>query len=182
MTSTRRLEPTEPVDPGDSFNQLVPHVYDELRRIAARCLRRREATQPTSLVHEAYLCLVERKQIHIQDRVHFMRLAARVMRHQIADRARRHQAAKRGPTWNRVELENAAFLCAGSADEVLALECALDKLEHLNARQAQVVEMRFFGGLTNEEAAQVLGVSPRTVEGDWRMARAWLRLELTQEG
>lgn len=157
--------------------RLIPMVYAELRRQAARCLRRerRDHTlRPTALVHEAYLRLLGSPEQTWQNRLHFFAVAARVMRHVLVDHARGHRAGKRGGSWCRVPLEAETVAVAGPAVDLLALEAALDELASLDADQARLVELRFFAGLDVEETALVLGVSARTVKRGWRSAKAWL--------
>lgn len=165
-------------EPG-AIEALLPAVYEEMRRLAAanmRFERPGHTLQPTALVHEAYLRLVSAPGLTVQDRSHFMVLAARSMRRVLADHARRRQAAKRGEDPVQVTLTDLAALPKTvAADE---LDAALDSLARLDERQAQVVELRFFGGLTIDEVAEVLGVSAGTVKLDWTHARAWLYREL----
>ena len=167
-------------------DELMPLVYDELRRLADHYLRgerRGHTLQATALVHEAYLKLVDQTRVNWQGRTHFFAVGARVMRHLLIDHARGRGRAKRGGDWHRVTLsEGVAPGSAGdlSPDELLALEECLDRLAELDPRQARVVELRFFGGLTVAEVAGLLGVSRRTVEGDWTHARAWLARELSR--
>ena len=168
-------------DGGDA-QELMPLVYDRLRQLAGRWFRgsaKGATLQPTALVHEAFLHLVDQTQAGFNDRVHFLAVAATAMRQILIQRARARDAAKRGGAWKRVELDTGGE--PGFDPDVatlLALDEALERLAHLNARHARVVEMRFFGGLTIEEAAAVLGVTSRTVELDWRAARAWLKVQL----
>jgi len=164
--------------------RLMPLVYDEFRALAARYLRRERSDhtlQPTALVHEAYLKLIDQTRVNWQGRTHFFAVGAQIIRRILVDHARQHNRQKRGGGAGRVVLDDAVALAPQREEEVLALDEALEKLATLDSRQAQVVEMRFFGGLSVEEVAKVLGVSKRTVEGDWTMARAWLLRELTRE-
>ncbi len=157
--------------------ELLPVVYADLRRMADSFFRkeRRDHTlQPTALVHEAYLRLVDGKGEGYQNREHFFRVAAVVMRHILIKHARARGAQKRGGEQERVPLAEEMAVELPSDVDLLALDEALTKLGELDARQAQVVELRFFAGLSVEESAEVLGVSKRTVEGDWQLARAWL--------
>jgi len=161
---------------------VFPLVYDELRRLAHRQLRREAAghsLNTTALVHEAYLRLVNQRQSQVTDRAHFFAIAATAMRRILVDHARRHGAVKRGAGATRVPLESIDVLApAERADLFLALDAALLQLATLDARQAQVVECRFFGGLTEDETAEALGTSARTVKRDWAKARSWLYQEL----
>jgi RNA polymerase sigma-70 factor, ECF subfamily len=168
--------------------RLLPLVYDELRALARNHFRRQRSDhtlEPTALVHEAFLRLVGGEAGKLRDRAHFFAVAATAMRQILIDHARRRQAAKRGGELQRVALDAAAppaddaALSVGGVD-VLTLEDALQKLAERDPRKARVVELRVYGGLTCEQAAEVLGVSPKTVEGDWYMARAWLRSALSE--
>lgn len=159
------------------LDDLLPILYDELRRLAhaqRRRLRPYETLNTTAVVHEAYLKLAGREDASWEDRRHFFRIAARVMRDVIVDYARKQQAEKRGGDAADVPLDEAPPLPDLASEEVLALADALDRLRDLDARQAQVVELRYFVGLTIEETAEVLDVSPATVKRDWTSARAWL--------
>jgi RNA polymerase sigma factor (TIGR02999 family) len=164
-----------------SVSALMPQVYDELRRIAAAHLARERANhtlQPTALAHEAYLKLVDQKRARWNDRAHFLAIAAEVIRRILIDHARLRQAAKRGGG-QRLTLGWADDQANAHDDvDLIELEDALERLAQRSARQAKVVELRFFAGLEVKETAEVLGVSPRTVKGDWRVARAWLAREL----
>jgi len=161
--------------------RLLPLVYNELRALAARFMRREKpdhTLQPTALVHEAYVRLVDESRVDWRGKTHFFALAARQMRRVLIDSARSHQAQKRGGGLGRVTLDEALLPSAGPSFDVFALDEALQRLADLSSRQAQVVELRFFGGLSVEETAQFLGVSAPTVKNDWRAARAWLLREL----
>jgi RNA polymerase sigma factor (TIGR02999 family) len=167
-----------------ALSELLPHVYSELRRLANYYLRqeRPEHTlQPTALVHEAYLRLVSDKDIDWQDRAHFFGIAAIRMRHILVDHARSRQAAKRGGGEYRLSLGAADRLAEKRDVNLLALDDALQRLEALDPQKARVVELRFFGGLTIEETAEALKISPATVKRDWSMARAWLRSEMSAD-
>ncbi len=165
--------------------ELLPHVYPELRRLAARFLRHERpghTLQPTALVHEAYLKLVDQTRVSWRGRSHFFAVGARAMRRLLINHARDHQRQKRGGGFRPVTLAEGS-VSGGKGlgvEELLSLEQALAQLAQLDERQARVVELRFFGGLTTSEIAEVLGVSRRTVEGDWAHARAWLKRELSQ--
>ena len=173
--------PAGPDDPG-AHDEAFPLVYDELRRLARRQLRREadgHTLSTTALVHEAYLRLADQTQGRWRDRGHFLAIAATAMRRILVDHARRHHAAKRGGAALRVPLERIEDLAADERAEILvALDAALAHLASLDARQARVVECRFFGGLTEEETAEALGVGLRTVKRDWAKARSWLYQEL----
>lgn len=170
-------------------DRLLPLVYEELRDLASKFMRaeRRDHTlQPTALVHEAYLRLVNEKQVHWTGRSHFFAIAARCIRQILVNHANAHRAAKRGGGAKRLALVDAD---AGTSDDaigggvdLLELEAALAELGAVDERRAQVVELRFFGGLNVEQTASVLGVSQRTVTGDWRFARAWLKTRLLAGG
>jgi RNA polymerase sigma factor (TIGR02999 family) len=157
---------------------VFPLVYDELRQLAHRQLRRESSghsLNTTALVHEAYLKLVDQTRAQIRDRAHFFAVAATAMRRILVDHARRHGAAKRGAGAKRVPLEMVDGLAPDErADLLVALDAALVRLAALDERQARVVECRFFGGLTEEETAEALGTSARTVKRDWAKARSWL--------
>src|SRR6267378_6382640 len=168
-----------------ALNQLLPLVYAELRRIASRQLRNERADhtlQPTALVHEVYMRLVDQRQVDLQNRAHFFGVSAQVMRRILVDHARRHGASKRGEGVRCVSIDEAKDVAAASNEmPVLALDQALDRLEKVDASLAKIVELRAFGGLTIEEAAHVLSVSPSTAKRDWRTAKAWLNRELGSE-
>jgi RNA polymerase sigma factor (TIGR02999 family) len=164
-----------------AFEALIPLVYDELRRLAHHQLRgeRHQLTlQTADLVHETYARLVDSSRVQWQNRAHFLAVAAQSMRRVLVDAARARQAQKRGGDYARVDLDT-ELIVAGAPDvDVVALDDALRTLGAADARRARVVELRFFGGLTVEETAEVLGVSPETVMRDWKVARAWLYQQL----
>lgn len=163
-----------------AFDDLMPLVYDELRRIAASLMRSERGAhtlQATALVHEAYARLAGGA-ASASDRVHFMSLAARVMRRVLVDHARARGRAKRGGGDIRVTLVEAEVVAPGSADQVVEIDEALDRLLQLDERKARALEMKAFGGMTHDEIARVLHVSVPTIERDLRMAKAWLRAEL----
>jgi len=168
----------------EAAHQLAPLVYDELRRRAA-ALMRREASgvtlQATQLVHDAYLRLVRQDRASWNDRHHFFAVASQTMRRLLVDHARARQRHKRGGGQARISLDDGLGLTVESDPDVLALDAALDRLRELDPRQAQLVELRFFGGLTVAEVAEVMGVSKRAVEAEWTMVSAWLRRELTAD-
>jgi len=164
---------------------LLPRVYEELRGLAQAYLRNERAQhtlQPTALIHEAYLRLIDQKTVGYEDKTHFFAIAARSMRQILVDHARARRAQKRGGDLVAVTLDSALAFCEDQGLDVVALGDALNRLAALDERKAKVVELRFFGGLTHEEAAGVLGISPKTAEADWYMARAWLRQALSEEG
>lgn len=164
-----------------ALDRLLPVVYDELRTLAHARLRGERAghtLNTTALVHEAYLELVDLDPVDWQSRAHFFGLAARLMRHILVDYAVRRKAIKRGGDRQRVDLETADAVSEQRADDLLALDEALERLERTEPRRCRVVECRFFVGLSIEETAHVLGVSPVTVTRDWTAARAWLNREL----
>jgi RNA polymerase sigma factor (TIGR02999 family) len=166
-------------EPGE-LSRLLPQVYDELRAIAGSYMRRERAghtLQPTAVVHEAWTRLAEGRPLVLHDRRHFLALAARCMRQVLVDHARTRDAAKRGGHLQRVTLaEDSAS--EEQRVEVLDLNEALERLEQVSPRQARIVELRYFGGLTVSEIAAQLGLGLTTVQGDWAMARAWLLREL----
>jgi len=165
--------------------ELMEAVYGELHKIAGRLLQRERTghtLQATALVNEAYLQMVGDARLDWKDRSHFFAAAAQSMRHILVDYARRHKAAKRDGALHKVELTDALAISEDRLEEVLAIDEALTRLAEWDARQCRVVEMRFFGGMTEEEIAEVLGVGRRTVSRDWNLARAWLRGELNRPG
>jgi RNA polymerase sigma factor (TIGR02999 family) len=171
--------------PGDRHagEQLFKDVYTELRALATRYLRRERKShtlQPTALVHEAYLKLVGHTSVDWQGRAHFFAFAAQAMRQILVDHARRHRAEKRGGDRHRITLDDNMVIESNRDVDLLALEDALAKLTKLDPRQAQMIELRFFGGLSIEEVAKVMGTSKRSVEREWTMVRAWLRRELSR--
>jgi RNA polymerase sigma factor (TIGR02999 family) len=164
-----------------ALDRLTPLVYEELRHQAARYLRRERpghTLQTTALIHEAYLRLVDAKDVHWQNRAHFFAIAANLMRRVLVDHARRRDADKRGGSQVRVQLDEALAVADATNVDLLAINEALDRLTVIDPQQARVVELRFFGGLSVEEAAAALGVSPKTIKRDWSVARAWLRREI----
>jgi RNA polymerase sigma factor (TIGR02999 family) len=166
----------------NALSQLVPFVYRELRRLAGAYLRRERqghTLQPTALVHEAYLRLVDQTHVQSPNRARFFAIAANLMRQILVNHSKRHRAAKRGGG-NKVAMEEGAGLVQQREVDLIALDQALEKLAHIDSRQSRIVELRFFGGLTEDEIAEVLGVSPRTVKRDWRIARAVLNHELRE--
>jgi RNA polymerase sigma factor (TIGR02999 family) len=165
----------------DAFDQLFPLVYDELRRLAAQHLRRERRPSPlqtTALVHEAYLKLVQQDDIRCDSRAHFFGIAARVMRCLLVDQARAQAAAKRGGGATPETLEVVPGVALPLDVDLIALDEALKQLAATDARQSELVELRFFGGLTIDETAEVLRISPATVTREWTMARAWLYARL----
>jgi RNA polymerase sigma factor (TIGR02999 family) len=168
----------------DAYNRIVDTVYPELRKIAQRCLRGerpQHTIQTTALVHEAYLRLFDIQQIPWQDRAHFFAVSARIMRHILVDYARAGHSAKRGGGIRRVDFKEALVVSSGLGSELLRLDDALHELARFDSRKARVVEMRYFGGLTTNEIASVLSISPQSVSRDWNLAKAWLAREMTRE-
>jgi RNA polymerase sigma-70 factor, ECF subfamily len=164
-----------------ALDELMPLVYDELRRLAGGYLKRERSDhtlQPTALVNEAYLLLVDQRHARWQNRAQFIGVAAQMMRRILVDHARAHQAIKRGGPNFTVALSQADYFASRADVDLLAIHDALDRLAAIDPQQSRIVELRFFGGLTIEETAEVLKVSHATVERDWKMARAWLRREL----
>jgi len=164
--------------------KLIPIVYNKLKRIASAQLRREHAAnslQPTALVHEAYLRLTKMQQIDWQSRSHFFRISATVMRRVLVDHARNLDAKKRGEKPATVVLEDAIIFAKERPLDVVALDDALSRFSQVDPRAAQVVEMRFFAGMTEDEIGSALDVSPRTVKRDWQSARLWLFNELSGE-
>jgi RNA polymerase sigma factor (TIGR02999 family) len=167
----------------ESLGELMPHVYRELHRLAHRALQKNAGhgtVQTTALVHEAYLRLIDVKSVSWQSRTHFYAVAANLMRNILVDFARSRLAQKRGGGAGHVELEEAYNFTAGRSSELVALDDALRELALLSERQARVVELKFFGGLTEDEIAEVIGLSAITVRRDWHAARAWLFRELSR--
>jgi len=165
-----------------ALDKLMPLVYSELRRLASNYLRRERVShtlQPTALVNEAYLRLVDQKHMKWQNRAQFFGISAQLMRRILVDHARQHQAAKRGGSdQQRLSITTAEALLEQPKIDLLALNEALDELAQMDPQQSRIVELKFFGGLSIEETAQVLGIGHATVERDWKMARAWLRRQL----
>ena len=166
----------------EALDQLMPIVYDELRRQAARYLRREQAgntLQTTALIHEAYVRLVDQLNVQWQNRAHFFGIAAQLMRRILVDHARAKKRVKRGGSDVRVSLGDATVAVKGQDLDVVALDEALGRLAEIDEQQSRVVELRFFSGLTVEETAEVMGISKATVKRDWSMAKAWLHRELS---
>ncbi|HTD43652.1 MAG TPA: sigma-70 family RNA polymerase sigma factor [Bryobacteraceae bacterium] len=170
-----------------ALEQLTPRVYAELRRIAGYCMQNERpdrTLQTTALVHEAYLRLIDVNNVNWEHRAHFFAVSAQIMRRILVDRARGRATAKRGGGLARVNLDKIALdeiadVSSGHENELIALDEALERLAELDPRKARIIELRFFGGLSVEETAAVLKVSPDTVMRDWRLARSWLLLELS---
>ena len=168
----------------DARDALIPLVYDELRRVARRYLRRERpdhTLQSAALVNEAYLRLMGGGSPQWQNRAHFFGVAARLMRHILVDHARKRCAAKRGAGAPRLTLDPQAALPQAKELDLVQLDDALNRLGDLDAQQSQIVELRFFGGLSIEETSMVLGVSPATVKREWATARTWLRWEMNKD-
>jgi len=165
-----------------ALDQLMPLVYEELRRLAHSYIKRERPNhtlQTSGLVNEAYLRLVDQSQLKLKDRAHFFGIAARLMREILVDYARKRKYAKRGGEAQRIPFEETLIVSDERASDIVALDDALKELSEIDPRQSQIVELRFFGGLSIEEAAEVLNVSPGTVMRDWTMAKAWLRMAVT---
>ena len=164
-----------------ALDKLMPLVYDELHRLAHQYMRREKAghlLQTSALINEAYLRLVDQPQIRWESRAHFFGIAARLMRRILVDEARKRNSAKRGGRAIEVSLVEGANIAEEQAANVVALDDALKTLQAIDSRQSEIVELRFFGGLSIEETAEVLKVSPGTVMRDWTFARAWLRQQM----
>jgi len=162
---------------GAAAERLLPLVYDELRRVAAGYLRRERpdhTLQPTALVHEAYLRLIDQTRVDWKNRAHFCAVASDMMRRILVDHARKHQAVKRGGGETRISLDEAVSFPREAEIDVLAVDEALLDLARLDPQQGRLVELRFFGGLTLDETAEVMGLSRSTVQREWNMAKAWL--------
>lgn len=166
-----------------ALEELLPLVNAELRRLAGHYMRRESpghTLQTSALVNEAYLRLIDQKQVRWQNRAHFFGIAAQLMRRILIDHARKHQYQKRGGGAVRVLLDEAVAVVEARAAELLAVDEALERLTEMDARKGRIVELRFFGGLTEEETAEVMGVSLPTVQREWRTAKAWLHRMLTE--
>jgi len=165
----------------EALDKLMPLIYEELRKMARRYMRQQNSghtLQTTALIHEAYLRMVKLKEKHFENRAHFFGVAAQAMRHILVDYARQRHTAKRGGGVRPISLEEAAIVSQERAAELVAFDEALKELEALSTRQSRVVELRYFGGLSIEETAKVLSVSPETVMRDWNMAKSWLHRAL----
>jgi len=168
----------------EALDKLLPLVYNELHRQAAAYLRRERAghtLQTTALIHEAYVRLVDQKNVHWQNRAHFFGIAAQLMRRILVDHARTKKRVKRGGSDIRVSLSEVTIKAAARDLDIVALDEALERLALIDEQQSRIVELRFFSGLTVEETAEVLGISPATVKRDWSMAKAWLHREISGE-
>jgi RNA polymerase sigma factor (TIGR02999 family) len=170
----------------EALDDLMPIVYADLRRMAAGHMRREaadHALQPTGLVHEAYVRLVDQKQVKWRNRAHFFGVAAGLMRRILVDHARKRRAGKRGGGWERVTLAGHEAATDGPKEiDVLALDEALERLAQFDPQQERIVELRYFGGLTIDETAEVVGISAATVVREWTIAKAWLRADLSRSG
>jgi RNA polymerase sigma-70 factor (ECF subfamily) len=165
-----------------ALEELTPLVYPELRRLARHYMQRERSAhtlQTSALINEAYLRIVDQQKVEWHDRAHFFAVAAQVMRHILIDYARRHTRAKRGAGVTHVPLTETATVTRERAAEFVALDDALNRLAQIDPRKSQIIELKFFGGLTMEEIAEVLKLSTITIKREWRSARAWLHLELT---
>jgi RNA polymerase sigma factor (TIGR02999 family) len=172
------------VTAGSGSSEAVELLYAELRRIAAGVMaseRHDHTLQPTAIASEAYMQLVEQPRRNWQNRAHFFAAAAQAMRHILVDYSRRKHSQKRGAGYQRVDLEQAAAVGIAPDEDLLELDEILKHLEKIDARQSRIVELRYFGGLTEEETAEVMSISPRTVKREWAVARAWLYAELTRK-
>jgi RNA polymerase sigma factor (TIGR02999 family) len=166
-----------------ALDQLLPLVNTELRRLAGHYMRRESpghTLQTSALVNEAYLRLIDQKNVHWQNRAHFFGIAAQLMRRILIDHARKTQYAKRGGGAIQVSLDEAVAVVEARAAELLAVDEALERLTAMDARKGRIVELRFFGGLTEEETAEVVGISLPTVQREWRAAKAWLHRMLSE--
>jgi RNA polymerase sigma factor (TIGR02999 family) len=166
-----------------ALDQLMPVVYAELRKIARRFMRRQRPNntlQTTDLVNEAYLRLIDSSRVNWQSRTHFFAVSAQLMRRILVDAARRRNSQKRGGGQVRVTLDESLEIAEAQGTDVVALDEALRRLAELNPRHSQIVELRYFGGLTEEQVAELMEISPRTVRRDWSLAKAWLFRELSK--
>ena len=167
-----------------ALDKLMPLIHQELRRLAHRYMSRERpghTMQTTALVNEAYIRLVNREGVHWQNRAHFFAIASQLMRHILVDHARSHAYAKRGGGAQTISLDEAMVVSQERAAEVVALDDALKELADIDPQQSRIVELRFFGGLTIEETAVVLGLSPATIKREWSTAKAWLYHELARK-
>ena len=167
-----------------ALDQLMPLVYEELHRLAHRYMARERlehTLQTSALLNEAYLKLVDQKNVRWQNRAQFLGIAAKLMRQILVDHAKQRHRIKRGGDARHVPLDEAVVVSPARAAEMMALDDALQTLAAVDQRKSQILELRFFGGLSIEETAEVLGVSPGTVMRDWTLAKAWLRMEMTGE-
>jgi RNA polymerase sigma factor (TIGR02999 family) len=168
----------------EALDKLVPLVYEELRRQAARYLRHERVghtLQTTALIHEAYVRLVDQRNVHWQNRAHFFGIAAQMMRRILVDHARSKKRAKRGGSDIRISFTEASLKTPDQDLDIVALDEALERLAQIDEQQSRIVELRFFSGLTVEETAEVLSISTATVKRDWSMAKAWLHREISGE-
>ena len=166
----------------DALDQLVPLVYDDLRRLAAGYMGREtpgHSLQPTALVHEAYVRLVDQRRVHWRNRAHFFGVAASMMRRILVDYARKRRADKRGGAAERVTLTEDVAAAEQNDLDVLTLHESLERLAAFDPQQERIVELRYFGGLTIDETAEVVGISPATVVREWTIAKAWLRIDMS---
>jgi RNA polymerase sigma factor (TIGR02999 family) len=166
-----------------ALGELLPLVYDELHRLAARYMRRESpghTLQTSALVNEAFIRLIDQREVHWKNRAHFFGIAAQLMRRILLDHARGQARAKRGGGVHRVSLDEGAIVSAQRAAELIALDDALNALAAFDSRKSRIVELRFFGGLSNEEVAEVTGISLRTIEREWRKAKAWLHHAISE--
>ncbi|HKH92308.1 MAG TPA: sigma-70 family RNA polymerase sigma factor [Gemmatimonadaceae bacterium] len=171
---------------GDSaaLADVFPLIYDELRRLAQQQLQREpdgHTLSPTALVHEAYMRLIDYSRMEWQGRAHFMAVASTAMRRILVDHARGHRSAKRGGMLKRISIDDVELGTEDRAELLIAIDDALGRLKEIDARQAQVVECRFFGGMTEEETAEALGIGLRTAKRDWAKAKSWLHREIAAE-
>jgi RNA polymerase sigma-70 factor, ECF subfamily len=167
-----------------TLDALLPLVYDEMKRMAAGYLRRERADhtlQPTALVHEAYLRLVDQTRVNWQNRAHFFGVAAQIMRRLLVDHARKHNAEKRGQDFQKLSLDENIDRAVERSSELIALDDALKALAEFDEQKARMVELRYFGGLSIEETADVMGVTPTTIKRHWRFAKAWLHGEMQKK-
>jgi RNA polymerase sigma factor (TIGR02999 family) len=167
-----------------AFEEMLPLIYDELRRLAHSFLNRERqghTLQTTALVHEAYLKLVHQRDARWQNRAHFFAIASQAMRRILIDSARKHIAEKRGGGGEKLSLDEVAAISPEPNTNLIALDLALTRLARIDSQQSRIIELRYFGGLTVEETAEVLSLSPATIKREWTMARAWLHQALTGE-
>ena len=169
----------------EAADRLMELVYDEFREMAAGYLRREPSEmtlEPTALVHEAFLRLIDQTNVNWKGRTHFLAIGAKAMRRVLVDHARKRQRVKRGGSRKRLSFDEQVYLSPDHDDDLISVDDLLVELQEIDPRQAKIVELRFFGGMTTAEVANYLGISKSTIDREWRVVRAWLRKQLTEDG